>query len=390
MKTQKRIRKTLLSGLMLACLLCLLAPMAFAAPAEVKLTVNQVFIKPASGRPEASTPLEETFNYQLAPLLATNPMPTGTVAGIYSFAIAGNADIEIGPIAFSTPGKYGYKLLHTTEPMPGYVYDQSVYTLEIIVKADGTYSVVAIKDEGDKQEALQYSHSYQAIASDPLVMVDPPVVKTVIGIPLTPETFTFKLEAGSPGNPMPAGSVNGVKTLQIVGSGSGEFGVWAYTQPGVYFYKISEVDDGAKGYGYDATVYTITDTVSAVDGALEVSRVVTNTSNRQVTTLSFVNTYKGSGLPIIPIIPIVPVIPVIPGLPSKPGNPISITNPADPSNPSDPGNPGNPGNPPRGPKTGDESQVPLLAILFCAGCAGALGSAGYLFAVRRRERKESI
>ncbi|MCL2107590.1 MAG: sortase B protein-sorting domain-containing protein [Oscillospiraceae bacterium] len=400
MKSQKRISMTLLCGLILACLLCLSAPMAFAAPAaEVTLTVNQVFTKPASPSPgsQAAAPLEEIFQYQLVPLAASNPMPTGTAAGIYSFAIAGNVDTEIGPIVFSEPGKYNYKLLHTTQAKPGYVYDQTIYTLEILVKASGSYSVVAARDGGDKQEALRYTHSYQALASDPLVMVDPPVVKTVIGIPLRAETFTFKLEAGDPNNPMPAGSANGVKTLQIVGSGSGEFGVWAYTQPGVYFYTITEVNTGARGYDYDSTVYTITDTVSAVDGELEVSRVVTNGANRQVTSLSYVNIYTGAGLPSFLIIPIVPIIPVVvPGLPSVPGGQApgnSPTNPVGPSNPSNPGsavNSVNPGNPPRGPKTGDESQIPLLAVLFCAGFAAALGSAGYLFAGRRRGRKGSV
>ncbi|MCL2105480.1 MAG: hypothetical protein FWH26_00170 [Oscillospiraceae bacterium] len=397
MKLQKRTGKILLSGLILSCLLCLLMPMASAAPAAVTLTVNQVFAKPA-----AAGPLAETFQYRLEPIQATNPMVMGTVAGVYAFSITGNSEFDIGPIAFPSPGKYSYRLLHATEPAAGYVYDETVYTLEVLVKADGTYSVVASKEGGDKQEALEYRHSYQTNASDPLVMVDPPVVKTVIGIPRSPALFSFELVAGSPGNPMPAGSVDGVKTVWITGSGSAEFGVWAYTQPGVYYYTVSEVNTGARDYNYDTTVYTITDTVSAVDGELEVSRVVTNGANRQVTSLSFINIYKGSAqIPAIPIpVPVPLPLPVPVPLP-VPG----ATGPGDPGDPGAPGVPGVPGAagpndpvpagtggtgsnnaklPGKGPKTGDESQTLLFTFLFCAGTAAALFSAGYLVIPGRR------
>jgi len=178
--------------------------------------------------------------------------------------------------------------------------------------------------------------------------------------------------ADNPSQPMPPGSVDGVKTMQITGSGSKEFGIWSYTQEGVYFYRISEVNTGARNYVYDTTVYTITDTVTAVDGQLKLSRVVTNGSNRQVTSLDFINTYTSGGLLNPPALPVLPPLP-----PNTSGTSTGGTNTGGVTTGG--------GSAPLGPKTGDESQDLLFASIFCAGAVIALGSAAFLFFERRKK-----
>lgn len=64
--------------------------------------------------------------------------------------------------------------------------------------------------------------------------------------------------------------------MTIVGSGSEDFGTWSYTEAGVYYYSISEVNVGEDGYAYDTGVYTITDSVKDVAGRLELTRTVTS------------------------------------------------------------------------------------------------------------------
>jgi len=387
----RRAGKRLAFMLALACLAAtLLAPSALAAPAEVTVTVKQELASAAEadGRQRSAQTVDgPAFEYQLTPASPSNPMPQGTANGVYTFSIAGNADFAIGPLTFPRPGKYGYAIRHVSAPRPGYTYDQTIYTLEIYAKNDGTYSVVAIKDGIGKQSGVEYRHSYEDRTSDPALMVDPPVVKTVIGTPRTPETFTFQLAAGDPSNPMPAGAKDGVKTLQIKGSGSGEFGTWIYTKPGIYFYTVSEVNTGSRDYDYDATVYTIADTVESVNGQLALTRVVTNGANRQVTSLSFINVYAGGrDWPLIPLIPIIPIIPSI--ISSRPGR---STHPEEPATPAQPGTPAQPAKPLRsGPKTGDDSQESLLMAIFCAGSAAALASAGYLFIDRRNRLRGAL
>ncbi len=88
--------------------------------------------------------------------------------------------------------------------------------------------------------------------------------RIVKGNPSTDETFAFELIPDEDTFPMPEGSGEFTQ-LNIVGAGTASFGTWTYTKPGVYTYQIKEVAGSNKDYTYDATVYTITDTVTLND-----------------------------------------------------------------------------------------------------------------------------
>ena len=114
---------------------------------------------------------------------------------------------------------------------------------------------------------------------------NPLVEKSITGeVPLTTETFTFRLEAqayiGSASMtpaqmPMPAGSSNGVKTITIDGEGTAAFGAIVYKETGTYRYRVVEVAGSNTDYTYSVLVYNITDTVTEVAGKLVCSRVIT-------------------------------------------------------------------------------------------------------------------
>jgi len=339
------MKKLAMAALLLACLAGLLAPAAHAAAGQATLTVKQTFTQIG-----ASLPPSAAFSYRLTPKQASNPMPAGSGPDGCAFTITGTDTAGVGPIAFTRAGRYAYTLSHVTAAQPGYTYDGEVYTLEIFVKDDLTAIVVVYKKDGGKASDIAFTHSYgqSARPSDPADMADPPVVKTVSGSPAQPGVFTFRLKAENPANPMPAGSANGVKEIQITGAGRGEFGAWSYTAEGTYYYTVSEVNTGLSGYTYDTTVYTITDAVKAVDGRLVVTRVVANGANKPVTSLSFINTYAPGG----------------------------GTNP-----PS--------GKPEIGPKTGDESQAAQYIALFSAASVIALGCMAYLLARRRGKEMDA-
>ena len=325
-----------------------------AAPKAVALTVAQKFTVTGSTKPLPS----DIFTYELKPWPASgqesNPMPDGSVdsAGgkVYRFPIVGTSSGK-ADITFARPGRYVYQINHVTAAQPKYTYDQRVYKLEIMVDRELNATVIITADGKDsvKLSGIRYEHAYDSnqgvIPTDPGLMLNPPVVKTVSGSPSANSVFGFQLRAGKPTDPMPAGSVNGVKTVEITGMGTAEFGTWSYTLPGIYFYTVSEVNRGEKNYTYDAMVYTITDSVSAVGDQLVLKRVVTNNANRQVSSFTFINTYSGRA-------------------------------PSTGSNGS-------------GPKTGDEFQMLLYTILFFAAGASAMGSAWYLLLHRRRRGKEA-
>ena len=306
----------------------------YAAGAEtLVLTVEQVFTT-------TSPAADDTFRYRLVALNSGNPMPAGSTAAGYEFTISGSRSVDTGLITFVNAGLYRYTLGQVVPVVrSGYSYDDEVYTIEVRVSNDGSgglhANVVIYEQGGFKADHIDFENSYQAddngptptpggnnptptpggnsgsggnnpnststpkvLLSDPLLMVDPPVRKVVFGNPKKDVKFTFQLKAQSPGQPMPAGSENGVKTITIVGSGEKEFGTWAYTKAGIYHYTVSEVNTGEAGYTYDAMVYTITDTVRESGGRLILDRALSKNSDQQADVFLFINRYSAEEAPI--------------------------------------------------------------------------------------------
>jgi len=329
-------RKTILSVMTLIVMFMItLTPLAaYAGTDSLEINVEQI-----------NTLEDETFVYKLLPLEPDNPMPEGSTTEGYLFTIKGNTCEVIRVLNFVRPGIYYYELFQEIETeKPGYTYDKRIYTLEVYVDELLEVEMIAkYKDDGKKAGLIVFENNIEAMSSDPSLMTDPPVKKTVTGSPGTKSEFSFRLEARDPSYPMPDGSVNGRKTISIKGSGEGEFGVWSYDKAGTYYYTVYEVNTGIDGYAYDNVVYTITDTVSEENGQLTLSRIVTNNMNKPVTALSFINKYSSgnSGL-------------------------------------------GNLGNGSDGPKTGDDLNSALYLTLFAAGAVLAAGSVISLIVFRKR------
>lgn len=261
--------------------------------AYVTLRVEQVFIK------NSTRNVDEVFAYKLTALGNDCPMPSGTADGTYSFTLTGTDAVNI-PVTFTDPGIYQYEVsVDLTLAAPGNFCDPRIYKIAVFVKAAErtlTAQMVVQTDDGVKSDGIRFENSYTPLASDPRIMVDPSVQKTVSGNPSGSSTFSFTLTARDPAFPMPEGSTNGVKTITITGSGEKDFGCWAYTREGTYCYDIAEVILSDTRYTYDESVYLITDAVKDVNGQLVVTRSVTNEGNKQVGSCIFINTYKkGSG-----------------------------------------------------------------------------------------------
>ncbi|MCL2888909.1 MAG: hypothetical protein FWE65_00630 [Eggerthellaceae bacterium] len=291
------MRILLAANLALLCLVgALFIPAAYAlGPNEVILTAKQVV---AGNTPSSLS--EQTFTYCLTPEDVGNPMPVGSGPAGYVFSIAGTDEAQIGPMTFNVPGVYTYDLRCVPTPLAYNTFDLHFYTIEIYVLYDLSAVTVVYHSGIFKSPEIEFVHSYLLLASDPAIMVDPPVQKTVQGNPATNAVFRFQLRAEVATNPMPDGSANGVKTMEIVGSGSEEFGTWAYTEEGTYRYTVVELDDGIANYSYDKTVYTITDVVTTVGGQLVVSRTVTGSMGGQSSSLAFTNTYTAPAGPSTP------------------------------------------------------------------------------------------
>ena len=347
-------RKALCAAMALVMILLIIAPAAaYAGENPLRFSVTQTFTAyPASA--------DGAFAYRLKPLVSGAPMPPGSAADRYDFSLAGTKGVQIGPMNYTRQGIYKYELFQLigTEK-PGYTYDKRVYTLEVYVDSALEAKLTIKNQDGAKAGGIEFRNSYKVLPSDPGLMADPPVKKTVSGDPAKDSAFSFRLKAQDPSYPMPTGSVDGVKTINITGSGEGRFGKWSYNEEGLYYYIVSEVDAGEKGYVYDTALYTITDVVKAVDGRLEVSRVVTNDSNRQVTSMTFINKYSPGGGPG--------------GGGGDGGGGSGADGPKE-------------GPIPEGPKTGDETDIVLYATLFVIGGLLAFGGVFSLISGRKRKR----
>ncbi|MCL2491827.1 MAG: hypothetical protein FWE87_03665 [Coriobacteriia bacterium] len=298
--TKKVIRRrTILTLVLLSVyMVSMFAPLVASADTEgILIPVSQTFTN--TGMVVEPT---STFEYRLAPELAWYPMPAYSEGAIYDFSLTGNDSTEIGPIDFSQVdvGIYTYHVMCTSPLAPYYTLDQQVFTIMVYVMHGQISIVVAYQENGNKVSDIRFDHEYD-YGGDyiPVTTQDPPVKKTVSGDrPKTASLFTFELRAEDTSNPMPAGSKDGVKLIEIEGTGQTEFGSWTYAEQGVYHYTIKELNTGVSGYTYDKTIYTITDTVTALsDGRLVIDRSITDDTHREATDFSFVNVFEAPILP---------------------------------------------------------------------------------------------
>lgn len=261
------------------------------APVEATLDVEQIVVK------NTSRDVNDVFDYNLIPLDDTCPMPEGALNGIWSCSLKGTGACKI-PVTFTNPGIYPYQI-NVKKPFAadGYSVVPEAFQVTVFVKnLEGKLSVQTVveTDNGRKTGGIRFENTYTPKASDPRLMADPPVQKTVSGNPPGMMTFTFALTAGDESFPMPEGSINGVKKINIIGAGQTSFGTWAYTREGIYHYEIAEVPLAARWYSYDKSVYTITDYVEDIAGQLLVTRSVMNEEKKPVSSFIFNNKYQKS------------------------------------------------------------------------------------------------
>lgn len=181
-------------------------------------------------------------------------------------------------------------------------YDGTVYYMTVTYEhPDGkmnetrvTAAVHKGTPEGTKVAGCNFKNTYAKL---PAGKSDPPVSKRIAGDKPSKKTkFTFVFE-GLDGAPMPEGAKDGKITASVDGEDTIEFGNSEYTKAGVYTYKCYEVNDGAEGYTYDKTVYTVRVAVTETVEGFKVERSIVDESGKSHDSLAFENTYKEPAKP---------------------------------------------------------------------------------------------
>ena len=190
--------------------------------------------------------------------------------------------------------------------------------LELYDKTDGHEYAYTVKETdiagyeknitGNEADGFTVTNTYKPTP----VTVNPDLKKTVEGNPANPAKFTFNFKALDANNPMPEGSVDGIKEATITGSGTTSIGNIEFKLPGTYVYELTEVQGAARGYTYDQTVYTFTYKVKDVNGDLQSELVITK-GTEEVNTAELTNVYKPNPVKVDP-----PVEKVVVGSPENP------------------------------------------------------------------------
>lgn len=109
------------------------------------------------------------------------------------------------------------------------------------------------------------------------------------GVPVS-DTFTYRMNAITPGAPMPAGSTEGVYRFSIRGNDTVFAGPIEFSQAGTYSYEIAQItDQRQEGCVYDEQVYRVT---VYVDAGLHTNIVVRKSSGKKTSQIHFQNRFS--------------------------------------------------------------------------------------------------
>lgn len=202
-------------------------------------------------------------------------------------------------------GSHNYTVRLADEDSYKATFDKTVYTVKIVVSSVGgkIYATIEVFRDGveDKYGDISFVNK-PLVDPERYVIADPPIQKKIAGdSPNTDALFRFRMSAvsnslGLPLSemPMPAGAVDGIITVDVYGPGEYEFGDMYYYFPGVFVYRIEEVDTEQEGYTYDTNGYTQTVTVEEVDGVLTLISVIRTDDSRETPKAVFTNIFEKS------------------------------------------------------------------------------------------------
>ncbi len=351
------------------------------------------------------TPSDKEFTFNIE---ASEDNPSGAeMPEDKTATVKGAGSANFGDITFTKSGTYTFKISETKGNDAGYAYDDSVWTLKVVV--EDVDSALTIKSHAYEKEGGELSEEralFTNIYSAEPTEYAPQVEKIVTGNTPSDETFTFniKVSADNPdGAELPKDT-----TATVKGAGSTNFNAITFTKAGTYTFEISEEKGDVSGYTYDESVWTLTVVVVDNESKLEVqSHTYTKADGTASEDMAeFENIYIPTTEPTNPTSPTDPTTPTTP---TKPTNPTNSTEPTNTTNPTSPTKPRKttttkrtPSNPPYSksenntntkgrnngntPNTGSESER-NLPIAFLVTFLLGLNTVYFSFRKSRRSRK---
>lgn len=264
----------------------------------------------------------DSFTFNLKALTDGAPMPEGAVDGVATATVtkANAENFGFGNITYTSdmlqgaPSKtFKYEVSEATGTIEDidYATNKATITVTVVDNGEGKLTASASTENGTFVNRYTASVSYTANGGIQLAKVlnGRDMAEGQFKVAVTPANAesanVLGLAEGSNKFAMPAGTDGKQVLKQIL---SGEV-VFTQSDAGkTYTYEVAEVNEGAAGYTYDGTVYTVTIAVTISDiGKLTVTTTVTG-GESPVTyvytsgsvrpnpvTLAFTNSYKADG-----------------------------------------------------------------------------------------------
>lgn len=282
-------------------------------------TVNAQLKKILEGRDWLDS---DSFTFSLKALTDGAPMPEGAVDGVATATVtkANAENFGFGNITYTSdmlqgaPSKtFKYEVSEATGTIEDidYATNKATITVTVVDNGEGKLTASASTENGTFVNRYTASVSYTANGGIQLAKVlnGRDMAEGQFKVAVTPANAesanVLGLAEGSNKFAMPAGTDGKQVLKQIL---SGEV-VFTQSDAGkTYTYEVAEVNEGAAGYTYDGTVYTVTIAVTISDiGKLTVTTTVTG-GESPVTyvytsgsvrpnpvNLAFTNSYKAEG-----------------------------------------------------------------------------------------------
>ncbi len=189
-------------------------------------------------------------------------------------------------ITYTEPQTVVYYIEEVAGSIPGMLYDPTVYKVTVTVtddqkgqlQADVQYEKI-VNNIPEAASAVIFSNDYAAKETE----VTFTGLKTFKGgKKLTADMFSFHLTG------------NGVnETVKNKADGTFTFSPITYTKEGVYVYELTEVKGSDAQVTYDGTKYTLTVTVTDVNGELKATTAISN-GQASVESYGFTNIFTPS------------------------------------------------------------------------------------------------
>lgn len=196
---------------------------------------------------------------------------------------------DFGELYFDEAGVYEYTIEEKDGGKSGFSYDTNAYKVVITV-TDNTETAkleAKVEIEGKETNSLTITNEYKA---EPVTVI-PSAYKVLTGMNegVDPVDFSFTL----------SGKDIEDQTVTRNGEGSVEFNPIIIEKVGTYEYTVVEINDGAPGYTYDESVFTIVVDVTDDNGKL-VAKITYKQDGEQTDGVIFRNEYSVEEITIVP------------------------------------------------------------------------------------------